>query len=356
MRAIFISYRREDSEGQAGRLFDDLVRHFGNDSVFMDVTGIEAGRDFRRAIDEHVASCGVLLAVIGKNWLEAKDDSGQRRLDNPMDFVRLETASALKRDIPVVPVLVAGACMPRVNDLPEDLEELVYRNGVELTHARWDSDVEVLVKALSPYVHVNEEATSPTTPAVRPAPRTSPMWIVIPVLAVLLVLALAFVGYLVFRSSSQDTVVEVPTPAPTPSNTNLVSQDTITAGPQPKETPTERALSFEDWQGRWDVSVDLKGKWFGPFEMELKSNQAGIEGTINLAFEGEDEQLHTLSATFVNGDFSEVRGEDTTDTSCTGDKPSRFTLKLKKDGRNMEGVWGLCNEDDQGTISKATKH
>ena len=70
MRAIFISYRREDAEGQAGRLFDDLARHFGKDAVFMDVAGIEPGRDFRRVIDEHVASCGVLLAMIGKNWVE----------------------------------------------------------------------------------------------------------------------------------------------------------------------------------------------------------------------------------------------------------------------------------------------
>ncbi|MCK7496707.1 MAG: toll/interleukin-1 receptor domain-containing protein [Comamonadaceae bacterium] len=116
MRAIFISYRREDAEGQAGRLFDDLVIHFGEDAVFMDVAGIEPGRDFRRAIDEQVASCGVLLAVIGKNWCDAQDESGRRRLDDPMDFVRLETASALKRDIPVIPVLVRGqACRGRSN-------------------------------------------------------------------------------------------------------------------------------------------------------------------------------------------------------------------------------------------------
>ena len=72
MRAIFISYRREDAEGQAGRLFDDLATQFGEDSVFMDVAGIDPGRDFRRAIDEQVASCGVLLALIGKGWLDAK--------------------------------------------------------------------------------------------------------------------------------------------------------------------------------------------------------------------------------------------------------------------------------------------
>jgi plastocyanin len=148
VRAIFISYRRDDSEGQAGRLYDDLARQFGDQSVFMDVTAIEPGLDFRKVIDKNVASCGVLLAVIGPAWLDAKDETGLRRLDNPMDFVRLETAAALKRDIPVVPVLVRGARMPRSEQLPDDLKELAYRNGLELTHARWDSDVEVLIKAL----------------------------------------------------------------------------------------------------------------------------------------------------------------------------------------------------------------
>ena len=167
MRAIFISYRREDAEGQAGRLFDDLARHFGEDSVFMDVAGIEAGRDFRRVIDENVASCGVLLAMIGKSWIDAKDESGRRRLEDPMDFVRLETASALKRDIPVVPVLVHGARMPRTEQLPEDLAELAYRNGVELTHARWDSDVQVLIKALSRYVESLQKNAGPVDTAVR---------------------------------------------------------------------------------------------------------------------------------------------------------------------------------------------
>ena len=156
MRTIFISYRRDDAEGQAGRLFADLTHHFGDDAVFMDVSAIEPGRDFRRAIDQQVASCGVLLALIGKRWATAQNESGARRLDDPMDFVRLETASALKRDIPVIPVLVQGATIPRVEDLPEDLKELAFRNGVELTHARWDSDVQLLLKALRPYVQVTQ--------------------------------------------------------------------------------------------------------------------------------------------------------------------------------------------------------
>ena len=148
MRAIFLSYRRDDAEGEAGRLFDDLTSEFGTNRVFMDVAGIEPGRDFRKVIDHNVASCGVLLAMMGKGWIDAKDDAGRRRLDDPMDFVRLETASALRRDIPVIPVLVHGGRMPRSEQLPEDLKDLAYRNGVELTHARWDSDVQVLIKAL----------------------------------------------------------------------------------------------------------------------------------------------------------------------------------------------------------------
>src|SRR6478735_3455123 len=155
MGAIFISYRREDAEGQAGRLFDDLTEQFGSESVFMDVAAIEPGGDFRRAIDEQVSSCGVLLAIIGRSWLTAKSESGSRRLDDPGDFVRLETASALKRDIPVIPVLVQGAKMPGAEQLPDVLKELAYRNGVELTHARWDSDVDVLAKQLERHVDPN---------------------------------------------------------------------------------------------------------------------------------------------------------------------------------------------------------
>ena len=177
MRAIFLSYRREDAEGEAGRLFDDLTSEFGSDKIFMDVAGIEPGRDFRKVIDQNVASCGVLLAMIGKGWIDAKDDSGRRRLDDPMDFVRLETASALKRDIPVIPVLVQRGRMPRAEQLPEDLKDLAYRNAVELTHARWDSDVQVLIKALRTYVtgEREEEGGTKTEPVLdRPLVTTRP--------------------------------------------------------------------------------------------------------------------------------------------------------------------------------------
>jgi TonB family protein len=145
---IFVSYRRSDSQGEAGRLFDDLVKHFGEDTVFMDVAAIEAGRDFRKAIEEGVTKCGVLLVVIGLEWLDAKDERGARRLNDPSDFVRIETASALRRDIPVIPVLVRGAKMPSAEQLPDELKELAFRNCIELTHARWRSDIQLLTESL----------------------------------------------------------------------------------------------------------------------------------------------------------------------------------------------------------------
>ncbi len=177
-RAIFISYRRDDSEGEAGRLFDDLVRAYGDTNVFMDVAGIEPGVDFRQAIDKNVSGCGVLLAMIGPTWATLTGRDGTRRLDNPEDYVRLEISTALKRGIPVIPVLVHDAKMPALDQLPEDLKDLRYRNSVELTHARWNSDVTLLVGALKAYVHVDSAHEADTVhaqvPVQLPAPLAAP--------------------------------------------------------------------------------------------------------------------------------------------------------------------------------------
>jgi len=191
MRAIFISYRREDSEGHAGRLFEDLCERFGRGAVFMDVAGIEPGRDFRRVIETQVASCGVLLAVIGRNWLSVVDRDGKRRLDDPYDFVRLETASALRRDIPVIPVLVHDAVMPRAEQLPDELKDLAFRNSVELSHARWASDVQLLVDAL--LRHVDPAVQPVPAPAIAPAP--GPNWRVLVPLATLAAVGAGYIAW-----------------------------------------------------------------------------------------------------------------------------------------------------------------
>ena len=174
-RAIFISYRRDDSEGEAGRLYDDLVRAFGDDSVFMDVAGIAPGLDFRKAIDDNVASCGVLLAIIGPHWASIAGENGSRRLDDGSDFVRLEIASALSRQIAVIPVLVHEARMPRPEDLPDNLKDLSYHNSVELTHTRWNSDVQLLTKALQQYVTTSTAQESDPVHATLPVQLPPPV-------------------------------------------------------------------------------------------------------------------------------------------------------------------------------------
>jgi formylglycine-generating enzyme required for sulfatase activity len=141
---IFISYRRDDSAWAAGRLFDILSRHFASNQIFMDVD-LDAGIDFVKAIAEGVASCDVLIAVIGGRWLISSDEDGKRRLDNPEDFVRLEIATALKRGIRVIPVLVEGVLMPRPADLPDDLKSLVRRQALRVTHTRFRADSERLI-------------------------------------------------------------------------------------------------------------------------------------------------------------------------------------------------------------------
>jgi hypothetical protein len=145
---VFISYRRADSAGYSGRVMDRLDRELGRDLVFMDVDAIPLGTNFSKVLHEEVAKCGVLLAVIGPNWLDARDEHGNRRLDNPNDFVRIEIAAALQRSIPVIPLLLDGARIPKADELPEDLKELALRNGMEIRHASFQDDMNRLIRGL----------------------------------------------------------------------------------------------------------------------------------------------------------------------------------------------------------------
>lgn len=145
---VFISYRREDSPGHAGRMYDRLRNRFGTDSVFWDIE-LEPGSDFVQAIEDAVGSCEVLVAVIGRFWIDAKDTDGRRRLENPEDFVRLEIETALRRNVLVIPVLVFGATMPRSAELPEGLlRNLARKNALEISDRRFDDDVDRLMRIL----------------------------------------------------------------------------------------------------------------------------------------------------------------------------------------------------------------
>jgi hypothetical protein len=174
MSGIFINYRRDDAKGEAGRLFDWLSRYFGKDQVFMDVSGsIEPGLEFDRVIETAVSSCDVLIVVIGKEWLSATDEKGRRRLADPKDFVRLEIAAALRRDIRVIPVLVQEAEMPDEEALPDDLKKLCRRQASELSDNRWEFDTEQLVKVLEKIGVKRKAGTKSDTEETIQTPATS---------------------------------------------------------------------------------------------------------------------------------------------------------------------------------------
>jgi Protein of unknown function (DUF1566)/TIR domain len=147
MSGIFISYRRQDSDAYAGRLYDRLSTRFGKARIFMDID-MDLGLDFVKEIRQRVGSCEALIAVIGRSWLDVKDDEGRRRLDDPKDWVRLEIAAALERDIPVIPALVGGAKMPGTSDLPRVLSRLTRRQAIEISHTGFHPDVDRLIQGL----------------------------------------------------------------------------------------------------------------------------------------------------------------------------------------------------------------
>jgi TIR domain len=168
---IFLSYRREDTQHIAGRLADRLMDQFGAQQVFMDVDSIEPGMDFAEAIELAVSRCKVLIVLIGTNWIDVVDEQGNRRIDDPNDYVALEVKAALQRGIRVIPVLADNARPPRRDELPSDLQLLARRNAIRVNHDSFRSDLTRLLSTVSsvllvPYetatVAVDDQKQEPT--------------------------------------------------------------------------------------------------------------------------------------------------------------------------------------------------
>jgi hypothetical protein len=145
---IFINYRREDTSGYAGRIFDSLAQEFEESNIFIDVTKINTGTDFTKAITQSLDLSSYFLILVGDTWLNCKDSLGKRRLDNPDDFVRKEISLAIQRKIIIIPVLVEDAKMPSATDLPEDIKEMCKWQAIEITDSRWKYDIDKLINAI----------------------------------------------------------------------------------------------------------------------------------------------------------------------------------------------------------------
>ena len=301
MGAVFLSYRRGDSEGQARALSLELVRLLGKESVFMDVDSIALGRDFRQALQERLSSCDVMFALIGPGWLDAKDGTGTRRLESPSDYVRQEIAAALKRNIAVIPVLLQGAQVPSPERLPDDLKDLSYRNAFELGHSTWESDVREMLKRLgltAPNTATHPQVFSSTDSTLPDASTGSPRFSwrrgrVAGVIALLVGIA----GLLTYRylpnRDGDKPVAEVP-PGSQASNQTALRPVGVETTPLPKMSSTPgdglaaSGLEFA-WPGDdcWDIfrGADFVTYQCGAKKQALSAGRYTIKGKYTPVFD-----------------------------------------------------------------------
>jgi hypothetical protein len=163
---VFISYRRDDSAGHAGRLYDRLAQQFGEAQVFLDFEAIPGASDFTEEIRNALSHANFVLALIGPGWLRVTDPGGKPRLQNPNDLVRQEIRIALDSGTSVVPVLVGGAKMPRKEHLPPDISRLHTINAVTISDRRFSADADDLIRAIA---RIGETSVTVTPSAeVRP--------------------------------------------------------------------------------------------------------------------------------------------------------------------------------------------
>lgn len=249
---IFISYRREHSQHAAGRLKDDLAESFGPPTtIFRDIEDIEPGLDFTRALDKALRSSGVMLVLIGPEWLDVADKQGRRRLDIPTDWVRLEVATALQRDIRVIPVLMEGTPMPAPERLPPDMQALAMRQAFELSDSRWRSDVQRLVGALAKVPGLTRRVAP--TPVPAPAPAKGGMKML------LTGAGLGVVGLVVVAAMFSETPAPAPVPAPSPVPAPQPAPQPVSS-PAPEPAPSPSVAQVPS-QAPVAQLPDLSGLW-----------------------------------------------------------------------------------------------
>ncbi|MDX2076166.1 MAG: toll/interleukin-1 receptor domain-containing protein [bacterium] len=225
MPNIFISYRRADSSAHVGRIYDRLVQAFGKQHVFKDVDNIPVGVDFRQVLAREVAKCDIVLVVIGRQWMDIRDDYGRRRIDNPDDFVRIEVASALARqDCLVVPVLLQNTLMPPPNYLPPDLQPITYKNAaIVRDDPDFHDDLTRLISGLGQAMSVQHIYSQPQ--GVMPVyPKRKRHWMRnLFLLMVLLVIGFVIVYTIAYQNQKNDYGY----PSDNSSNSNQLQQPVV---------------------------------------------------------------------------------------------------------------------------------
>ena len=318
---IAISYRREDTTPLTGRLYDRLQQEFGKGNVFMDFDSIPYGIDFRTHIKQSLEKAQLLVAVIGPRWAGSNEKTG-RRIDEPGDFVRLEISEALKRGIPVIPLLVSNTPMPSAESLPADIAALAFRNGIALDggidfHHHADRLIAGIRKVIDTSSSSNDHQAKEKQPVVRP--RTA---LAIALIFVLVVLA-ALGGWFIAR----------PRPRPI-----VTAKDPVLSQPaqpsRPASTPAPAIVSPTDHEFKVGDPVFVNLKNYGRFYAA---------------------QITALQGERIQVRYDDGTQEDTTLSAIAGLSPAaaaavkpgdRVTVNWKNGGRFYDGTI-LAREGDK---------
>jgi hypothetical protein len=258
---IFISYRREDAPFHTDRLLQDLERHFGENSIFMDIDALKGGDHYETVIEGALSSCEVFLAVIGPKWLTVTGENNVRRLEEADDWVRAEIEAALKRPIRVIPVLVQNAALPLRKELPESLRDLVGREAEKIDDTRWNDDVRHLIEIIEEVVPAH--SPSRERPSLLKLLIGAGIVLAVGFALWLFLLRPSRVGSKASLANSDNSVTNsnaAPTPLPTANSGNTQKQDdnksgnlnsqgtlnaqaTPTASPEPSPEPTPNLIN-----------------------------------------------------------------------------------------------------------------
>lgn len=316
---VFISYRVKDTQLATGRLVDALKQHIHENQIFMDIDKIDPGLDFTQVISKYLYTSEVLLAIIGPDWRAYNAEKGTYRINDPNDWVRKEIATALQRNIRVIPVLMDGASMPNEEDLPDDLKPLLLRQSYEISNKRWKYDCDQLIEILRKTMG----ETAPIEPRNNHTEKTSgknnkTLWIIAAAAVFLLV---------IFRLSKNSSADEPLKPSPT-----IDSSASITPSSNKPSVNSQTATEVINIAGQWTETSSNEQYYFEQNNQQLsftgsdagQTNQFVGTGYIN----GNDVLIQILS---VNGIAMPI--------------PTKIDLKLSADGRNMNGV---CKMENNG--------
>jgi hypothetical protein len=341
MPGIFISYRRKDSIAWAGRLHDSLERLFPGVEIFMDIEAIPPGIRFAPYIRERVGACGVLLVLIGPQWLVTAGPEGNRRIDDPDDFVSLEIKAALDREVRIIPMLVGGASIPPRGELPESLKPLCDFQGFVISDHSWQDDCARLAR------HIRE-IVQPAPPA--PAQRRRPSAAIAAIAAIAL-FAAAYVLWKQIQPPRQPPAPPTPspptysTPPPQPPSPATPASPQVPATPPADQPETPKPPAFASL-----LDLGLEGRWeLTALETEKGSQSRPIQ--VDLKRAGKDLQI--TSPDFKETFLLAITAEQ---ISLTGEKPShsKILFTARREPESEPGNWVVSISEKKGAGTPKT--